>query len=302
MKTVLLAALLAGPAAASAFEPALPFPATPTFAETRQPASHRVATGPWRAGLPATVAEGAVTRRTWSLDAPGATTLEVLAPLRDQLRQAGWEVVFECQTRGCGGFDFRFEIDVTPAPEMYVDLADYRYLAARRGEAWTTLLVSRSGARAHVQITEVDPGDATGPAVKSTSNHPARSPVADLAAALARSGRAVLPDLSFETGSTELAPGAFASLAALADWLAATPGATVALVGHTDAEGGAEGNRALSLRRARSARARLLEDPRLDPARVTAEGLGYFAPIDRNDTAAGREANRRVEVVVTSVE
>lgn len=317
----LLGTLLALPAAA--FEPAFPFPATRTFAETLAPSSHRVAIGGWRGdALPSRVVEGRVTRRTWWLDAPDATTLEVFAPLRDQLVADGWEVVFECRTLACGGFDFRFDIDVTPAPEMFVDLADFRYLAARENAAWATLLVSRSGIRAHVQLTEVDPDtpvadspDAAAPDTpeKSTSNEAAPdsagplppaggTDIDALTAALARSGRAVLSDLDFAIGATELGPGPHPSLAALAQWLSARPGATVALVGHTDAEGSAEGNRALSLRRARSVRDRLIAEHGVDPARVTAEGLGFFAPIDRNDTEAGRRANRRVEVVVTSTD
>lgn len=294
--------LLAVPAAALT----MPLPAAVTFSETVPLGSHRVATGPLAGGtLPTEIVEGTVTREVFRMAAPGATPLQLLAPLRDQLEAEGWEVVFTCADRACGGFEFRFEIDVVPAPEMFVDLAAYRYLAARRGEAWTALVVSTSAGEGYVQRTTVAPPDAAAPIVASSAS-PARPPglsaTSDVAATLAAKGRAVLSDLVFATGSTALAADDYPSLAALADYLRANPEITVALVGHTDAEGGAEGNMAISRRRADSARALLIGRYGVDPARVETFGVGFFAPMARNDTPEGRETNRRVEVVVTSTE
>ena len=281
----------------------MPFPATQTFAESRALSSHRVATGPFVESVPFTTVEGAVTRRVWQLAAAGQTPLQLLAPLREQLVQDGYDILFECATRACGGFDFRFEIDVTPAPEMFVDLAAFRYLAARKGDAWVTLVVSTSGDAGFVQVTTVGP-EGSGPIItKSASNPPpppALSTSSDIGATLAATGRAVLADLQFETGSTTLTKTSYDSLAALAAFLDANPETTIALVGHTDAEGGAEGNMAISRRRADSARALLTGPYGVAPSRVETFGVGFFAPVARNDTDAGREANRRVEVVITS--
>jgi OOP family OmpA-OmpF porin len=112
----------------------------------------------------------------------------------------------------------------------------------------------------------------------------------------------VLADLDFPSGETDLPEDRYASLAALASFLEANPGTTVALVGHTDAVGGAEGNIAISRSRAESARALLTARYGADPGRVEAFGMGYFAPVASNATPEGREANRRVEAVVTSTE
>lgn len=281
----------------------MPFPASQTFAETRPLSSHRIATARFSGTLPSVTAEGAVTRRIWQLTG-AETTLQILAPLRAQLIEQGFDPVFECATRACGGFDFRFEIDVTPAPQMFVDLADFRYLAARKGDVWSTLLVSRSGDLGFVQTTGVDP-DGTVEPVKSTSNPASPTGLlatSDVAETLVATGSAVLADLDFTTGSTDLARVDYASLRALADFLRANPDTTIALVGHTDAEGGAEGNMALSRRRADSARALLTGPYGIDSARVETQGLGFFAPITRNDTEAGRRTNRRVEVVITSTD
>jgi OOP family OmpA-OmpF porin len=288
------AALWLAAAPAAALD--MPLPATTTLTETLPAAVHRVATGPFAEGsLPTIAARGRLDRTVVRMAAPGATPAAILAPLRAQLEAEGWEVVFACADRACGGFEFRFEIDVAPAPAMFVDLASYRYLAARRGKAWTTLLVSTSAGEAYVQLVAVTPPDAVAPAPVTTLAAPS-----DLAGTLETLGRAVLPDLVFPSGAVDLPGDAYPSLSALAAFLEARPGMTVALVGHTDAEGGAEGNMAISRRRAESARALLIDRHGVDPARVDAFGVGFFAPLAPNDTPEARARNRRVEVVVTS--
>jgi OOP family OmpA-OmpF porin len=72
----------------------------------------------------------------------------------------------------------------------------------------------------------------------------------------------------------------------------------VALVGHTDAEGGLAANIDLSRRRAAAVRDRLVAQHGIAAERLSAEGVGWLAPRATNATEAGREANRRVEAVV----
>ncbi|MEM7490603.1 MAG: OmpA family protein, partial [Pseudomonadota bacterium] len=295
-----LALVLATPAAAQIV---LDPPAERTVLETTPLGSHRVATGPFADTLPTEVAEGAITREIWRVPAPETTTLRLLEPLRAALEADGWEIVYDCHTKACGGFDFRFEIDVAPAPEMFVDLADFRYLSARKDGAWTDLVVSLSGDLGFIQVTAVRPDAVTDPIVKSASNAPphpglpAGAPAPDLtggmSATLTSRGSAVLDDLEFETGSTALTDRSVGSLQELATFLEANPRTTIALVGHTDAEGGAAGNLAISQQRADSARDLLVGTYGIAPERVQTRGLGFFSPIAPNDTEAGRQANRR---------
>ena len=84
--------------------------------------------------------------------------------------------------------------------------------------------------------------------------------------------------------------------------LKAEPDLRVALVGHTDAVGSLDANTALSRRRAEAVRDRLVQSYDVAPGRVEAQGAGYLAPRASNLTEAGREQNRRVEVVVLSAE
>ena len=321
-----LAALVCGlPTAlmAQGFEPQFSTPAEMTTERRETPGSYRMPVGPWRAIGGATVlAEGAVRQSAYRIAIGDGTTQSLLADLRGQLTKAGYQVLFECDAAKCGGFDFRFDTNVLPEPEMHVDLGDFRYLAAKRDGAeqpdFVSLLVSRSRDSGFVQVFRVgkpEPGVAANPVEPAqdldpallplpdpATTEPAIVPASNLAQALDQLGHAALDDLAFATGTADLAPGTYPSLVALADYLTANPARQVALVGHTDAAGALAANVALSKRRAASVRARLIGDLGVDPGRVSAEGVGYLAPRADNLTVAGRAQNRRVEVVLTSTQ
>jgi outer membrane protein OmpA-like peptidoglycan-associated protein len=260
-------------------------------------------------GVPSRRVEGAVDQRALQLAAEGQTTLALLAPLRDQVTAAGYEILFECEARSCGGFDFRFGTDVMPEPDMHVDLSDYRFLSAVSGEEAVSILVSRSASAGYVQITRVTKAPLTAPAPQAQVDLPdevtAPAPVtpsdaSGIAAALDQAGVAVLDDLVFASGAATLSAGDYPSLAGVAAWLQANPDGTVALVGHTDASGSLAGNIALSERRAEAVAEVLVDTYGADRARVIAKGVGFLAPRATNQTEEGRQKNRRVEVVVTS--
>ena len=265
--------------------------------------------------LPSEPHEGQLTEQAWRIEAEYLTTLQILAPLREQLVADGWEVVLDCATEVCGGFDFRHAVSVLPPPEMFVNLGDFRWLSAVRGEEAVALMVSRSEAAGFVQVTRVGPARGGGtevaaadPAVagvapdRSRLVSPAFPGATAFGATLETAGRVVLSDLTFATGSAELAAGDFGSLAALASYLDDNPGRRVALVGHTDAQGALEANIALSKRRAGSVLERLAGQYGVARSQLEAEGMGYLAPLATNLTPEGRETNRRVEVILLSTE
>lgn len=258
-------------------------------------------------GVPTREVEGRILRRSWRLSGD-ATVLQVLAPLRAQLVEAGFEPLYQCPAQTCGGFDFRFAIEVIPAPDMAVDISNYSFLSAEHPDGRiVTLLVSRSGNATYVQVIEVTPTTAaTGTGVviapDDTAEGPPPQPAligeADLITRLTQSGHAVLGDLEFETGAVELGAKPYDSLAALSSFLQDNTEFDILLVGHTDTVGSLDQNIAISERRADAVRRRLLEDSTVDRARIAVAGAGYMAPLTSNQTPAGREANRRVEVVL----
>ncbi|MDF3414697.1 OmpA family protein [Sulfitobacter sp. M57] len=299
--------LLMSAAPLGAVELDLPATARQTVERNTGPDVYEAPVAVFSAGEVATVTlEGDVQRAAWRLDSPGLTPFQVMRPLREQLRAAGFEIALDCQAVTCGGFDFRFATETLPGPNMYVNIRAFQFVTGLRlvegdlREA-VTILASTSATSAYVQIIRA--GTAAKDTLSVTSK--AALPVGtadggadDLATVLLARGHKVLNDLDFASGNSALGEGPFESLTSLADFLRGNPELRVALVGHTDTVGGLEANIAVSRARARAVRQRLIDAYGVDAARLDAEGVGYLTPIASNLEDAGREVNRRVEVVL----
>jgi outer membrane protein OmpA-like peptidoglycan-associated protein len=109
-----------------------------------------------------------------------------------------------------------------------------------------------------------------------------------------------LGDLLFATGKSELTGGAGPNLDKLAAFLGEYPDRTVMIEGHTDSVGREESNYFLSQRRADSVKSYLVSRG-VQASRLTTAGLGQGSPVASNDTATGRQQNRRVEVIISNV-
>lgn len=307
MRGLALLLLLIAPAAGAAPTLSLPPSAMRTAEDQSAMGSYALPVGPWKDGRVETIrTEGEVTQTAWRIRDGGVTTMGLLATLRDQLGREGFEILFECETDDCGGFDFRFATPCLPEPEMHVDLGDFRFLSARRetGGApdYVSLLVSKSSDSGYVQMTRVGAALVQPLPIAAAEFSPQETaPSPDsLADQLVANGKVVLGDLRFATGSTELGDGDFPSLQALADFLRANPDKAIALVGHTDAEGALAANVAVSRKRAQSVADRLVTVHGVNPAQLTADGVGYLSPLASNLTPEGRSQNRRVEAMITS--
>ncbi len=107
-----------------------------------------------------------------------------------------------------------------------------------------------------------------------------------------------MSDVLFDTGSSTLKPGAREKLAKISGVVLAHPGLNLQVEGHTDSVGSDDMNQQLSERRAGSVRDYLVQEG-VPEAAVTSRGFGKTQPVASNDTAEGRQRNRRVELVVT---
>lgn len=109
-----------------------------------------------------------------------------------------------------------------------------------------------------------------------------------------------LTDVLFDTDDADLKPGAEETLDRIAQFLISEQtDKSIVVEGHTDSTGTAEYNQSLSQRRAAAVRDALVTRG-VEPERIRAEGKGEAYPVATNDTAAGRQQNRRVEIIVTS--
>jgi outer membrane protein OmpA-like peptidoglycan-associated protein len=102
----------------------------------------------------------------------------------------------------------------------------------------------------------------------------------------------------FAINSDAIEPTAYDALAKVAELIGVYKDRRVLIVGHTDAIGDASYNKNLSERRARLVKKFLIDNFAVDGSRLATQGLGEAQPIASNDTSSGREANRRVEVLI----
>jgi outer membrane protein OmpA-like peptidoglycan-associated protein len=105
-------------------------------------------------------------------------------------------------------------------------------------------------------------------------------------------------DVLFDFDKADIRADAASALAKVATIIRAYPNGTATLEGHTDSKGDDAYNQRLSERRAESVRRWLAEKERVDGSKLTARGFGESRPVASNDTDAGRQKNRRVEVVI----
>lgn len=317
IRLILLIALIAPPALAGPVTLNFAVPAIQTGERVEAPVRQGFAIAAFDgAQVPMRVVEGALDMRAYRLDGVRDNTLALLLPLQAQLDAAGFKPVFDCDTTACGGFDFRFGLDVLAEPQMHVDLGDFRYLAAENADGeMVSLLISKAADRGFVQVTSVtkaaipvqptveqidvaaaapEPNAPTAPKV-----NPVPEP-GGFADQMAAKGSVALDDLVFASGKATLEDRDYPSLTGLASWLKSDPDLRVTLVGHTDASGSLAGNIALSRLRAVAVRDRLMTKYGLSGGQVDAQGAGYLAPRASNLTPEGRQKNRRVEVMLTS--
>jgi outer membrane protein OmpA-like peptidoglycan-associated protein len=107
-----------------------------------------------------------------------------------------------------------------------------------------------------------------------------------------------MSDVLFDTGRYSLKPGAREKLAKVAGILIAYPSLNIAVGGYTDNVGGDEMNQKLSENRAGAVRDYLVQQGVVANS-VSATGFGNTSPVASNDNSAGRQENRRVELVVS---
>jgi outer membrane protein OmpA-like peptidoglycan-associated protein len=107
-----------------------------------------------------------------------------------------------------------------------------------------------------------------------------------------------LGDVLFDTNKAQLKSGGSRSLQKLADFLKQYPQRKARIEGYTDSTGGADYNQALSERRANAVRTSLV-DMGISNDRISTHGYGEDSPVAANDTASGRQLNRRVEIILS---
>jgi OOP family OmpA-OmpF porin len=133
--------------------------------------------------------------------------------------------------------------------------------------------------------------------VETTLTQDVVANAAELSTGISASGHIVVNGILFDTAKADVKPESSPAIEQVAKMLAQDPKLKVYVVGHTDNVGALASNLDLSKRRAAAVVQMLITQYHVAADRLAPYGDGPYAPIQTNDTEAGRALNRRVELV-----
>jgi len=235
--------------------------------------------------------EGAKTQIAYTLP-PEASLAEVEWNYEQALDDAGFDIVFQCADETCGGTDLAYAIERLPLPRMIVDPFNYRYIGAKKvaeeGEIYAALILSQdTSAQVRVQVTVVETAEPVFRMIDASQ----------MAKDVSEEGRVALYGIQFDTDEATIRPDSAATLTEVATFLRENPNLEVVIVGHTDNQGTMAYNLGLSNRRAEAVTNVLIAEYGISAERMSFAGAGFLAPVATNATPAGRQLNRRVEII-----
>ncbi|GJI95987.1 membrane protein [Duganella caerulea] len=252
--------------------------------------------------------EGKYTRMAYNFPRE-RSSLEVMRNYQAALDKAGLKTVFACAKENCGrGFgefflDKRVGNHFIQGAEASSDPFNYgrddeRYLLAKGTRPDGSLVHVAVYSVAPVQdklggiyVEIVEAKAMEGGKVSANMN------AADMAKGIAADGKVAVYGVFFDTDKTDVKPESKAALAEMAKLLQQDAKLKLYVVGHTDNQGALAHNLELSQKRAESVIKVLAADYKVDAKRLSAKGVASYAPAASNDAEAGREKNRRVELV-----
>jgi OmpA-OmpF porin, OOP family len=258
---------------------------------------------------PPLMVEGALTR-IWYEAAGDVGALELIRNYRSELVANKFEIIFDSHNDNIRWMDYfanysNLQIKTNRSTRMFHAAGQAnnpQVISARlsRPEGnvyvglsaveWATenkVLKTFRGAYIEVVVVEAKPMEQNMVTVSS----------ADMAKAIASSGKVALYGIFFETGKSDLKPESTPALQEIAKLMKGDAALTLYVVGHTDNAGSFESNLALSEKRAASVVAALTSQYGIPASRLIPHGVANLAPIAVNTTEEGRAKNRRVELV-----
>jgi len=250
--------------------------------------------------------EGKVTR-TMYRGPQERSTLEIQRNYKSALESAGFEILFACGGSECGRlFHWIFyhemgqRIGSTKTAKSAFDIPqDLRYVAAKGRAGDRTVHVSVLIAF-DAGFSELSKQPVTLLEVIESEEMDTGMVTIDakaMAKGIDATGHIAIYGVYFDTNSADIKAESAPTLAEISTLLADRPSLKLLVVGHTDNQGDYDYNMGLSGRRSEAVVRSLTGEYGIDVSRLRSAGVGYLAPVSSNDTEAGREKNRRVELV-----
>jgi outer membrane protein OmpA-like peptidoglycan-associated protein len=231
--------------------------------------------------------EGRLTRIVYT-NPTDRSTLEIFRNYLDAMRSAGAEILYQCEINACGKAPARSAWNGFNGLFSAAD-GDPRYFAAHltkgNAEAYVAVMVGKL--RTQLDVVEVKGMETALVAVDPSA----------LARDIERAGSARIYGILFDVDKADIRPESKPALDAIAALLNAQPTLSIFVVGHTDSSGELDHDLALSAARARAAATALTKEYGIAAERLDAQGVGPLAPVAPNTTDAGRQLNRRLELV-----
>jgi outer membrane protein OmpA-like peptidoglycan-associated protein len=237
------------------------------------------------------------------------SSLEVMRNYQAALEKAGLKPVFSCAKEACGKDFGEFWLDKRLGNNFIQGSSDYwspfnygrmetRYLLAKG--------VTKDGMLVHVAVYAVAPMEKYNGGLyleiveakeMEGGKVSANLDAAGMAKGIATEGKVAVYGIYFDTAKADVKPESKAALAEMAKLLQQDAQLKVYVVGHTDNQGVLAQNIDLSQKRAEAVIKALSADYKVDAKRLSAKGIASYAPVASNDADAGRQLNRRVELV-----
>lgn len=239
--------------------------------------------------------EGSLTKLLY-INPAERSTLEIFRNYESALKKAGFEVLFSCKNKACGGHQFMRAMN----GYLWLTSDDQRYLAAKlsrdEGDVYVSLYVTSSGAgggptykRVLTQLHVIE--------VKPMQENMVTVDADAMAKGIGEEGRIALYGIFFDVDKATIKPESKPTLEQISTLLNNNSDLKIVIVGHTDNQGKLDYNMDLSRQRAKSVETALVSDYGIAKARLSAWGVGYLSPVASNRDEAGRTKNRRVELV-----
>ena len=250
--------------------------------------------------------EGKVTRTLYR-GPKERSTLEIQRNYKSALESAGFEILYTCSAKKCGHLfhwlfyhDMEQRITSTKTSKSAFDIPqDLRYVAAKGTVGDRTVHVSVLVAfdagfsklsKQPVTLVEVIESEAMETGMVTVDAEA-------MAKGIDATGHIAIYGVYFDTSSADVKPESSPTLTEISKLLVDRPSLKLLVVGHTDNQGDYEYNMDLSSQRANAVVRALINQHGVDSGRLRSAGVGYLAPVASNETSAGREQNRRVELV-----
>ncbi|MCT6699764.1 OmpA family protein [Rheinheimera sp. 4Y26] len=237
--------------------------------------------------------QGDLQRHTY--DIQQVSTLKVFENYQHALKKAGFSQLALCQPGDCGG-DEQME-KLGDALSLQNDVYNFHRnpyylvhkLSAGGQDHYVALYIGAYNDNVRVQQLVLSS--------KTVATDLVKADASELKRQLDTSGKALIYGVYFDTGKAEIKTASTAALKEIALLLQQNSSLKLYVVGHTDDTGDAAANQQLSEQRAAAVVQALQQQHQIAANRLQAKGVGPYAPASNNTSVAGKELNRRVELV-----